>query len=310
MVGTDPIATGSVAIPAGHATTSRHTIAEEQPVSTALVSLPEQAGAPFDLSRRLYDNGVEQVIRYGGDDAVSGQNEVRVRFLSQARWKRSGGHNVKPFSNTASSISQHLRSKFSGVSMRRVDHALVNAYGPYGMAFGRTRGSGCLYGWQNVESTPATGRRVFSKPSARAKFSMTVRLCRAGLTRSAAQRIMESVIISADPDNIPRRRENRWGVAGLAAPKVIVPTATAAPSSADIIDDEPVLAAKKTVKRRSKTARRAKIVGTSQVAKLPEVRVPAPSVPIPSADTTLTKKQPERKGSTATIVEVPKPGAF
>ncbi len=73
-------------------------------------------------------------------------------------------------------IRAELAAAFPGIAMQVMSRTSANAYGPYGLALGRTEGEvRCLYAWQWIDDT-----RVIARAELPGPLGVRVRLCRTG----------------------------------------------------------------------------------------------------------------------------------
>ncbi|AWN53349.1 cellulose biosynthesis protein BcsN [Methylobacterium sp. 17Sr1-1] len=144
-------------------------------VVTPVVVLPAWIGRPVALRERDGAGGFEQAITLRPPGARNGHDDLIL-----ASSPKEGGLDAmlggKP---TEAGIRAELAAAFPGMAMQVVTRPSANAYGPYGLAIGRTGATRCLYAWQWIPEAPllAGGAPV--------PLSLRLRLCRDDVTVEA-----------------------------------------------------------------------------------------------------------------------------
>jgi Cellulose biosynthesis protein BcsN len=139
---------------------------------SAAVTLPVDAGQAVQIKNQRFTDGFRQKIEL----VQAGDNRNRGRIVILAgNTKATGTMNLitmeKP---TEAGIKAELAANFTGFPMRVVDRPHYNAFGPYGLAVGRSpAGANCLYAWQWIEAAPRVGPDEMP-----VQASLRLRLCR------------------------------------------------------------------------------------------------------------------------------------
>ncbi|MGU3463682.1 cellulose biosynthesis protein BcsN [Methylobacterium sp. C33D] len=148
--------------------------------ATPMVVLPDWAGRPVRLRERDGADAFEQTVSLSpAPRGAGGENGVLLRLPRGGASGDAGTAGGRP---TEAGIRAELAAAFPGTAMRVVTRPAANAYGPYGLAVGRTAGGArCLYAWQWIAAAPdldpASGRP--------GPASVRVRLCRDEITLEA-----------------------------------------------------------------------------------------------------------------------------
>jgi hypothetical protein len=196
--------------------------------ATPVVVLPAWIGRPVALRERDGAGGFEQAITLAAPGHRGGRHDLML-----VSSPREGGLDAKP---TEAGIRAELASAVPGVAMQVVTRPSANAYGPYGLAIGRTGATRCLYAWQWIPEAPV---RAGGAP---APLSLRLRLCRDDVTveamaaavtelrlvpRHAGEPVATSVRAARRPPRPPRREAAEQA---RAAPAATVPAPEPAPS--------------------------------------------------------------------------------
>ena len=155
--------------------------------ATPVAVLPAWIGRPMRLRERDEADAFEQIISLAsGPQPEASENAVMLRV---ARTRGGEADGATPSGRPSEAgIRAELDATFPGMPMRVVTRPASNAYGPYGLAVGRSpRGSRCLYAWQWIEEAPALDATA-SRP-----VSLRVRLCRGDLTLEAMAAAMNQI---------------------------------------------------------------------------------------------------------------------
>ncbi|NBN64941.1 cellulose biosynthesis protein BcsN [Pannonibacter tanglangensis] len=142
----------------------------------ALARLPEAAGQVIRVTQSRSGGVERQRITLAGDPATSGENAIEIRLTRR-------GTGPAP---SAAVIRSEMATAFPGRSLGLSNRLPVNAYGPFGVA---SDGRGCAYLWQDVQR--ATGDSGLFRARSHDMAEIRVRLCRAGLTETAAVDLMQ-----------------------------------------------------------------------------------------------------------------------
>lgn len=154
--------------------------------ATPMAVLPAWIGRPTRLREADRPDAFEQAVSLGaGPRGTSRENLVMLRLVRGDAAEASAGG--KP---SEAGIRAELAAQFADTPMQVVTRPAANAYGPYGLAVGRTSdGARCLYAWQWIEAAPALD------PDARRPepVSLRLRLCRADVTAEALAAAMNQI---------------------------------------------------------------------------------------------------------------------
>ncbi|WP_267426903.1 cellulose biosynthesis protein BcsN [Methylobacterium sp. GC_Met_2] len=145
--------------------------------ATPVVVLPDWIGRPVRLQERDAADEFEQSVSLSlAPRGGTRENLVLLRMShTEAGAEVVSGDLVPGGRPTEAGIRAELVAAFPGTVMHVVPHPAANAYGPYGLAVGRTAGGArCLYAWQWIAAAPELD------PASRgsASLSLRVRLCR------------------------------------------------------------------------------------------------------------------------------------
>lgn len=145
--------------------------------ATPIVAMPRWIGRPVALEEREEGGAFGQIVSLdlGPAGALRG-NRVSVALVGG-----DAGPDVPP-RPTEAGIREELAAQFPDMAMQVVPRASANAYGPYGLAIGRSAGGArCLYAWQWIETPPA----LEPGTPRSGPLSLRVRLCRADISLEA-----------------------------------------------------------------------------------------------------------------------------
>jgi hypothetical protein len=245
--------------------------------------LPPTGGPPIvHVLERGYSNAIQQEISLATDSSVPGQNHFRVKIFGNLHPKEAGEGSTSERSLAMVNIGSELRSAVRGVRMSKSPYFVQNRYGPFGYAVGRSGNDLCIYGWQNLRSSPSL---IGNKGS----IDIRLRLCQTDATERALLAVMYGYTVNA------YLKDSNWNPYGrpLAVPDTL---GAAGPDVYPLGDDqfatvlpEPVAAARPRRARRappqeavSPSAADVQPIGPA-VPPPPTAELPAvPSVPSPT----------------------------
>lgn len=238
----------------------------------ALVMPPPGGPAIVGVIGRTRGNGVEQTVSLATSSTVQGQNYFKVAFYGS-----SGSQNGPAMTYRGLNEGDLLREiarAAPGVPLVRSTAFLQNAYGPFGYAFGRSRGGeACLYGWQQIRSrgTGSGMGRDFGM------IQIRVRICDSQATERQLLAVMYGYTVTGgfqgeiwNPYGRPGGVDSRIGQTG----QPIYPAAETVPQNISFGYSPPVAST-----RQSTPVRREVVRETSP--SVPVERSNGPRVPLP-----------------------------
>ncbi len=158
----------------------------------AMVALPPEAGAVAKVRTRVYANGLRQDIILKA--ASSGRYENALVVMARTDRRQTLDEQVPLYKPTEAGIRSEIGAHYPGVSMRVADRESSNAYGPYGLALGRTGADlRCVYMWQWIDANRLPPDAGFAGPA-----TVRVRLCQAGASFDAMAALLDHLTIGAD----------------------------------------------------------------------------------------------------------------
>ncbi|SFV17529.1 hypothetical protein SAMN02799631_06772 [Methylobacterium sp. 174MFSha1.1] len=174
-------------------------------VATPMVVLPAWIGRPVALRERDGAGGFEQAITLRPPGARNGRDDL-ILVSSPKEGALDAMLGGKP---TEAGIHAELAAAFPGTAMQVVTRPSANAYGPYGLAIGRSGATRCLYAWQWIPEAPLLAG------GAPAPLSLRLRLCRDDVTVEAMAAAVTQLRLvprfSGEPVPAPARLAPRSG---------------------------------------------------------------------------------------------------
>lgn len=173
--------------------------------STPIVVLPAWIGRPVALRERDGAGGFEQAITLRPPRVRKGRDDL-ILVSSPKDGALDAVLGGKP---TEAGIRAELAAAFPDLAMQVVTRPSANAYGPYGLAIGRTGATRCLYAWQWIPEAPLLAG------GAPAPLSLRLRLCRDDVTVEAMAAAVTQLRLvprfSGEPVPAPARLASRPG---------------------------------------------------------------------------------------------------
>lgn len=151
---------------------------------TPIAVLPNWIGSPVRLQERDAADRFEQAVSLSlAPRGGARENLVLLRMPRAGAGAEAMAGDLAPGERpTEAGIRAELAAAFPGTVMHVVTRPAANAYGPYGLAVGRTAGGArCLYAWQWISPPPDLD--LASRRSG--PLSLRVRLCRDDITLDA-----------------------------------------------------------------------------------------------------------------------------
>lgn len=166
------------------------------PPEQAMVMPPPAGPAVVSIIERRFNNAISQDIHLGTDASTPGQNMLKVQLYGTESAYRHADNSLGMSSITEGRISSEMRQSLPRVAMAKSQFYVQNAYGPFGYAFGRGRGSDlCLYAWQQIrtrdQGTPFANYGV---------IQIRLRTCEANATEQKLLSVMYNFTINASVD--------------------------------------------------------------------------------------------------------------
>ena len=117
------------------------------PISTvgaesAFVRLPSGAGRVVTVRERRYVNGASQQIILDGDGQKGVENRVDISVQTQAEGGRYDLY-VPVTPPTEAGITSEISDRFPGMTLQVTERQMLNSYGPFGLAIGRSGAELC-----------------------------------------------------------------------------------------------------------------------------------------------------------------------
>lgn len=152
---------------------------------TPVAVMPAWIGKPIRVRERADAEGFEQAVSLAlsaRGDAPGNLVLVTTRRPSTSSLDATTGEPRPMSAPSEAGIRAEIEAAFPGIAMTVVARPSANAYGPYGLAVGRSpRGARCLYAWQWIDDMRATGGAGWPA----SPLSLRVRLCRDDITLEA-----------------------------------------------------------------------------------------------------------------------------
>lgn len=166
------------------------------PAEQAMVMPPPAGPGIVSIIERRFNNAISQDIHLVTDASTPGQNMLKVQLFGTESAFRHADNSLGMSSITESKISSEMRQSLPRVAMSKSQFYVQNAYGPFGYAFGRGRGSDlCLYAWQQIrtrnQGTPFANYGV---------IQIRLRTCEANATETKLLSVMYNFTINASVD--------------------------------------------------------------------------------------------------------------
>lgn len=136
--------------------------------ATPVVVLPAWIGRPVSVRERDGAGGFEQAITL----SPPGHRSAHKDLILVSSPRDGGLDGVLGGKPTEAGIRAEIAGAFPGLAMQVVTRPSANAYGPYGLAIGRTGATRCLYAWQWIPAAPVLAG------GAVVPLSLRLRLCR------------------------------------------------------------------------------------------------------------------------------------
>ncbi|MET7245649.1 cellulose biosynthesis protein BcsN [Methylobacterium sp. EM32] len=172
-------------------------------VATPMVVLPAWIGRPVALRERDGAGGFEQAITLRPPGARKGRDDL-ILVSSPKDGALDALLGGKP---TEAGIRAELAAALPDLAMQVVTRPSANAYGPTGLAIGRTGATRCLYAWQWIPEVPMLAG------GAPAPLSLRLRLCRDDVTVEAMAAAVTQLRLvprfSGEPVSTPARIVSR-----------------------------------------------------------------------------------------------------
>ncbi|MFC5555376.1 cellulose biosynthesis protein BcsN [Methylobacterium iners] len=178
--------------------------------------LPDWVGRPSLPRERVGNEVVEQTTELAssarGDRqanfirVVQHRNADRPLFVSLNTRAVDPQQIAKP---TEAGIRSEIVEHFPDTDMQVVTRPAANAYGPYGLAIGRTRGgTRCLYAWQWIDHL-GQSKESADREGAPSSVSLRVRLCRSDITFEAMAAAIDRIRLVHRREGTPFLRPNQ-----------------------------------------------------------------------------------------------------
>lgn len=159
--------------------------------TTALGSLPREAGRVLSVREQRVDGGLNQHIVLSGDALASSENWLKVS-VRDSRLVEAPSQNQ---------LYNEMVAAFGGRSLPLYNYIITNDHGPVGLAYGPVSGHGnCAYIWQEARQSDvqATERLPFAHDAG--AWSARARLCRERLTQDHAIAFAQGLSLGAFSD--------------------------------------------------------------------------------------------------------------
>ncbi|MEO0385826.1 MAG: cellulose biosynthesis protein BcsN [Pseudomonadota bacterium] len=163
----------------------------ETTLTTALASLPREAGRVLSVREQRRTDGLQQHIVLSGDALASGENWIKVDIAVQQPSGVASHHQVH----------REMQAVFNGHALPIHNYILTNEHGPVGLAFGPVPNQGnCAYIWQEADQADvqATDQLPFAR--AAGVWSVRARLCRERLTQDHCVAFAQGLSLGAFSD--------------------------------------------------------------------------------------------------------------
>jgi hypothetical protein len=166
------------------------------PPEQAMVMPPPGGPAVVNIIERRFNNAISQDIHLATNASTPGQNMLKVQLFGTESAYSQADNSLGMSSITEGRISSEMRQSLPRVAMAKSQFYVQNAYGPFGYAFGRGRGSDlCLYAWQQIrtrdQGTPFANYGV---------IQIRLRTCEANATEAKLLSVMYNFTINASVD--------------------------------------------------------------------------------------------------------------
>lgn len=166
------------------------------PAEQAMVMPPPAGPGIVSIIERRFNNAISQDIHLVTDASTPGQNMLKVQLFGTESAFRHADNSLGVSSITDGKIASEMRQSLPRVAMSKSQFYVQNAYGPFGYAFGRGRGSDlCLYAWQQIrtrdQGTPFANYGV---------IQIRLRTCEANATEAKLLAVMYNFTINAAVD--------------------------------------------------------------------------------------------------------------
>ncbi|MBW9090113.1 cellulose biosynthesis protein BcsN [Rhizobium wenxiniae] len=166
------------------------------PPEQAMIMPPPGGPSVVSIIERRFNNAISQDIHLATDASTPGQNMLKVQLFGTESAYRHADNSLGMSSITEGRISSEMRQSLPRVAMAKSQFYVQNAYGPFGYAFGRGRGSDlCLYAWQQIrtrdQGTPFANYGV---------IQIRLRTCEANATEAKLLSVMYNFTINASVD--------------------------------------------------------------------------------------------------------------
>ena len=208
--------------------------------TTALASLPREAGRVVSVQEQRRADGLQQHIVLSGDPLASGENWIKVEVAAH-RPDGAPRHGL---------IVAQMQSIFAGRDLPIYNYVISNEHGPVGLAFGGLPELGtCAFIWQEVEQDRVQASDRLPMARAAGVWSVRVRLCRERLTLEHAIAFAQGLSLGAfsDPLYAPLANATQNGptsspasaLASLDEPATAAPRARTARAPATVVSPAP-----------------------------------------------------------------------
>ncbi|MBB4009885.1 cellulose biosynthesis protein BcsN [Allorhizobium taibaishanense] len=118
--------------------------AHEIPQAMALASIPALAAKVASTRETEKDDALVQRVLYRNGSDIAGENALTLETGKPGNIRFRHGP-------TVAQLARELRAAFPDVVMQPLPANRANAYGPYGLAMGRSSGgSRCVFAWQLI----------------------------------------------------------------------------------------------------------------------------------------------------------------
>jgi hypothetical protein len=166
------------------------------PPEQAMIMPPPGGPAVVSVIERRFNNAISQDIHLSTDASTPGQNMLKVQLFGTESAYRHADNSLGMSSITEGRIASEMRQSLPRVPMAKSQFYVQNAYGPFGYAFGRGRGSDlCMYAWQQIrtrdQGTPFANYGV---------IQIRLRTCEANATEAKLLSVMYNFTINASVD--------------------------------------------------------------------------------------------------------------
>jgi hypothetical protein len=183
-------------------------VAPGEASATAIVILPEGAGAVTAVREQNYSNGAGQQITLGAEGRNLGENRVDISVQTGPAQTLNGVPIWKP---SESGVKSEILNRMRGVQMSIVNRDFSNAYGPFGLAIGRMgENARCIFAWQYIADLKVKASRSSANPAL-----VRIRLCQANTTvDELASYVQNMRIVAHDSFGAARSAEATTDVRG------------------------------------------------------------------------------------------------